>query len=286
MSEIVINVTTSFPELLCAQLDAPNKKKAQEIMTQPGFTLLSQHRQMTTGDVVDSELLLKELLENTTDPAGVRRVLDYWKTRIPELEDAATEVVNYLPQNTLPSASLHFVTGYDIGVATPRGAAINIGHQHFLSDPEEILYYAIHELHHVGFFKHQAFPGLSGLNRPQKLCEVVRYFTQMEGMAVYAAYEMRKDSGRLTTDADYQVFVDSEVARRVGERYREVLSWIPEDGEVESDLIVKVLTTMSSDERLWYRFGALIAWEIDLSLGRGVLVDSIVNPSLFVIPPL
>jgi hypothetical protein len=98
--------------------------------------------------------------------------------------------------------------------------------------------------------------------------------TQLEGMAVHAAYAPRKAAGALGADEDYRVYRDprhaQEVRRAYAARIRQVQA-----GTFSPRLVGEVLTALSSGERLWYRFGALVAREIEARGGRAALVRTI-----------
>ena len=150
-----------------------------------------------------------------------------------------------------------------------------MAHEHFVADPRELFFYAIHELHHVGFMNHRPIADLSCMADPDCLRDAVRYFTQLEGMAVHSAYAPRKKGEQLEGDDDYLVYTDKDEAKRVIERYNEVLA-LCDEGEPGA-----VLEPMSSGERLWYRYGALMAWRLEQQEGIETLVGSIVEPRMF-----
>jgi hypothetical protein len=120
------------------------------------------------------------------------------------LEDS----LRYLPQGFRFHGSLFLTFGYDIGVAISPTASLNCAHPHFKGHPRELIYYAIHELHHVGFMTYQPPPKLSELKTCADLLRLVQYSTQLEGMGVLAAYERRRQEHALADDGDYVALED------------------------------------------------------------------------------
>jgi hypothetical protein len=171
--------------------------------------------------------------------------------------------------------------GYDIGVAAPPDIILNVGHEHFRQAPSELGFYATHEAHHVGFLAYRPSSRLTDLNDPGRLRELIGYMTHLEGMGVHAAYSPRQRHGGLAADQDYRIYTDDAEADRVVARYFELLAGLPRKGRISDDEVGRVLNAMSSGERVWYRFGALVCRNLERSQGRRALVESIANPTVF-----
>lgn len=170
---------------------------------------------------------------------------------------------------------------YDIGVAAPPDICLNFAHPHFAGAPDELFHYAVREWHHVGFLGLRALPELSQLSDPDVLGRAVRFFTQLEGMAVHAARPIRARTGQLGGDPDYAVYTDAEAGRRVIDRYREVRDNIRGAPPLDSRLISSILGAMSSGERLWYCFGAIASRHIEDRDGPDALIATIRRPEAF-----
>ena len=111
----------------------------------------------------------------------------YWRT-------CRAEADRYLwPRETTPR--LFLTLGYDIGVALPGEASINIAHRYFLDDVEEALYYCVHEIHHSGVLPRHPFPVIREIRTSSELASLVRLSLMVEGTAVYAAWELRRRGG-------------------------------------------------------------------------------------------
>jgi hypothetical protein len=221
------------------------------------------------------------LLENLLGPqsrqaersAACRRCLAYFSG--PMLADPrwVADALRYLPADFRFHGSLFLTFGYDIGVALAPNASLNCTHAHFDDHPRELLYYAIHELHHVGFMDYQRPPKLADVKTCADLLRLVEYSTQMEGMAVLAAYQRRRDDHALADDADYVALEDGNRMRADLERYFRDYRYLEGRGGQLADADAwAVIERMTSGERLWYRVGALMARRIERSNGRAALV--------------
>jgi hypothetical protein len=136
-----------------------------------------------------------------------------------------------------------------------------------------LLYYAIHELHHVGFMVYRPPPKLSGMKTCGDLLRLVEYSTQLEGMAVLAAYQRRAEEHALSDDGDYVALQNESRMRQDEMRYFEDLHYLEHRSPEPADPAAwAVIDRMSSGERLWYRVGARMAQEIEQASGRATLV--------------
>lgn len=194
----------------------------------------------------------------------------------PMLDDPnwVADALRYLPADFRFKGSLFLTFGYDIGVAYPPNASLNGAHGHFEGHPRELLYYAVHELHHAGFMSIQRPPRLSDLKTCRDLLGLVEYSTQLEGMAVLAAWERRRAEKALEADPDYAALEDEARMRTATAAYLRDHDYLKgrRDQPLDADAWA-VIDRMSSGERLWYRVGALMARRIEDRLGRPALVD-------------
>lgn len=87
------------------------------------------------------------------------------------------DALAYLPADFRFRGTLFLTFGYDIGVAFHSNASLNFAHPHFDKHPRELLYYAIHALHHVGFYRYQPAAKLSALKTYADLLGLVEYAT-------------------------------------------------------------------------------------------------------------
>jgi putative zinc-dependent peptidase DUF5700 len=182
--------------------------------------------------------------------------------------------LRYLPGSFRFQGSLFLTFGYDIGVAIGPTASLNCAHPHFKGHPRELMYYAIHELHHAGFMNYQPPPKLSELKTCADLLRLVRYSTQLEGMAVLAAYERRRQEHALAEDGDYVALEDEPRMQREEALYLDDFHYLERRAAQPADANAwAVIDRMSSGERLWYRVGARMAQRIEKLSGRAALVE-------------
>ncbi len=271
----VLRVDLSFAERVLAGAEAP------ELALHPAAAALARHQGMTGNPAPDPRAIVDGLLERQPDKARVAQVLRHWGDRKTELAVAMHDASDYLPSGSPPPEHLYAVTGYDIGVAAPPDVVLNAGHERFLSDPSEGIYYACHEAHHVGFLHHRAMPDLTALGGPGILGQVVDFITQMEGMAVHAAKPLREASGAMDADPDYAVYRSEEKAAEVSAAWKALRARCGTTEPDEGALIGEVLDAMTSGGRLAYMYGAVLSEQIERTRGRAALVASVETPEIF-----
>jgi hypothetical protein len=184
------------------------------------------------------------------------------------------ETLRYLPQGfRFKTASLFLTFGYDIGVAFAPNASLNGASRRFSGHSRELIYYGIHELHHAGFMTYRRPPHFPDLKTCRDLLSAVEYLTQLEGMAVLAAWDRRRVDNALDEDPDYVALQDAErMAKDEVAYFREYDYLAGRGNEPIDDEARAVLERMSGGERLWYRVGALMARRIEGARGRPALV--------------
>ncbi len=224
--------------------------------------------------------LIAEEVDVRTLPQIVRNI-DYARRHVVETDLAQRVALEYLPKGfCYDGASLFFTLGYDMGVAYGTNASVNLAHPHYLADPTEIKYYSIHELHHAGFIaiKNGEMPSLDVKTRGD-MAQLMAYMTHLEGMAVYAALDIRTRQGALDSDGDYRALQDNALMKRYKAEFFDIYRHFTRHPEVEITTEDWQLFGIFARERMAYRVGALIAREIDLKHGRKKLVDTIALPS-------
>jgi Putative zinc dependent peptidase (DUF5700) len=186
------------------------------------------------------------------------------------------DALGYLPADFRFHGTLFLTFGYDIGVAFGPNASLNCTHSHFDDHPRELLYYAIHELHHVGFMAYQKPPKMLDMKSCADLLHLVEYSTQMEGMAVLAAYKRRHEDHALADDPDYVALEDGKrMQADLASYFRDYDYLKSRRTQLADPDAWAIIERMSSGERLWYRIGAYMAQRIEASKGRAVLATLI-----------
>jgi hypothetical protein len=270
---------SSFAKLALAYEVRPDSILVNQIVASPAAEHILRHARNFDYDVPKDSLqnlvtfLLRPASNQPERIQTCKQSLDYFTG--PMLADSAWvgDVLHYLPAEFRFHGSLFLTFGYDIGVAFGPTASLNCTHPHFRNHPRELLYYAIHELQHTGFMHYQPPPRLSDLTTCADLLRLVEYSTQLEGMAVWAAYDRRKQEHALQDDPDYVALLDDARMARDEALYFKDYQYLKTRGDEPADAAAwAAITRMSSGERLWYRVGARMARRIEEMLGTSALV--------------
>jgi Putative zinc dependent peptidase (DUF5700) len=271
-----------FAERALKILDSGSRETIDELAADPAAVHLLNHaRQFNYSLPHDSAVnLVRSLLEGET-AAGekaetCRASLDYFSG--PMLDDPhwVGDVLRYLPPKFRFHGTLFLTFGYDIGVALAPNASLNGAHEHFAGHPRELLYYAIHELHHVGFQSLRPPPRVDAIKTAADVRRFVEYATQMEGLAVAAAWERRSLEEAVGAAGDYVALGDENVMQKEEARYFELYDGLLAEGDPkDADEVLARIDRFSSGDRLWYRVGARMAAAIERKRGRAALVEMI-----------
>ncbi len=266
----------SFARLALQYLQTPDATVLERLANSPAAAHLLQHARNFDYDVPKDStqaLVVQLLAKPKQDIAGCRGSLAYFTGPVLANPQWVNDTLHYLPADFRFHGTLFLIFGYDIGVAFGNSASLNCAHLHFAEHPAELQYYAIHELHHVGFMSYQPPPRLADIKTCSDLLRLVEYSTQLEGMAVLAAYERRRAEKALEGDADYVALQDEARMERNEKLYFDDLHYLEKHGKEPADGAAwAVITRMSSGERLWYRVGARMAQKIEQTSGRAALV--------------
>lgn len=266
-------------ELAIDYFDSPEEGSLESIAATPAAQHLKNHSDRTGYYPADFSALdiTNELLKVAPSQklmTDVKGLIDYAQNNPERQKACIAEAAAYLPDSAQPKYPLYVTWGYDIGVAMDDRASLNFKHRHFLENPEEIWFYCIHEVHHTGVMQIHRMPALSSIATVEELYRFARYATYLEGLAVYSAWEARRDAGAERLDSDYQVLNDSEKREHIVTVYREKLALLENDFEAPlTDAHWQLVEEMSSGDRLWYVTGAEMAAEIDERLGRDRLIE-------------
>ncbi len=254
----------------------------KELIDSPAASFLLRHARQLDYDIPHAtagELVVELLKDSTASSPGTetcRQSLAYFSG--PMLDDPhwVADILLYLPSEFRFAGTLFLTYGYDIGVALAPDASLNGKHRHFAGHPRELVYYAVHELHHVGFMSYQPPPRIDSLKTCAEVYRAAQYLTQLEGMAVWAAYGPRRSAGALDGEEDYIVLRDEARMRRDEKEYFEILDALKRRADAPADAAaLGTIERLSQGERLWYRVGARMAARIEKARGRRALVDLI-----------
>jgi hypothetical protein len=270
----------SFAQLSIAYLQSLDWRILDQLANSPAAAHMLNHARNFDYDVPqDSPTALVSHL--VTPPskhldkiAACQRSIAFFSGAM--LNDAhwVEDSLRYLPGDFRFRGTLFLTFGYDIGVAFGPNASLNCAHPHFQEHLRELRYYAIHELHHAGFMTYHAPPKVSELKTCDDLLRLVEYSTQLEGMAVLAAYQRRREEHALADDGDYVALQDEQRMQRDTASYFEDVHYLRNCANQVADANAwAVIDRMSAGDRLWYRVGARMAQRIEQSAGRAKLID-------------
>lgn len=268
-----------FAETALRLLEQPPGTAATELEASPAMAHLLRHARHWDYDVPkdSARALASHLLDKVRrQPGGVatlRASLDHFNKELKSDPSWAAEVRAFLPSEfRFQGATLYLTCGYDIGVATPGCASLNGAHPRFQGRPRELTYYAIHELHHVGYMAYQPPLRLEDLKTCGDLLRFVEYSAHMEGMAVWTAYGRRERDGALADDGDYVALGDAAALARFEADFFAIHDGLEaRKGTVLTPKDWALLEELAGKNRLWYRVGAKMARDLERAKGRGSL---------------
>jgi hypothetical protein len=273
-----LTLDSAFAQEALRWLDIPNGQSLSKLENAPALAHLLRHARHWDYEVPKESpaALATHLLDKVRKQPGgtatLRASLAHFEGPL-RTDPWASEVLACLPKGfQFKGATLFLTCGYDIGVATLGQASLNGAHPRFQGHPRELTYYAIHELHHVGYMAFHPPLSLGELRTCGDLLRFVEYSAHMEGMAVWAAYARRERDGALGDDGDYVALGDPErMARYVraffaihdGLASRRNAPLTPQDWAL--------LEELAGGDRLWYRVGAQMARDLERTRGRDAL---------------
>jgi hypothetical protein len=237
--------------------------------------LLAHARQFEYSVAKDSgEALVRELLARVAGRReAIRDSVAYFMGPMIDDPHWVADALRYLPADFRFHGDLFLTAGYDIGVALAPHASLNAAHGHFEGHPRELLYYAIHELHHVGFMTYSRPPRIADLRTCADVLHLIEYSTALEGMAVLAARDRRMREQALADDEDYVALADEHRMEQDEARYLQEYDALKRRGVDAADKeALAVIEQMSGGERLWYRVGARMAARLERALGRSATI--------------
>jgi hypothetical protein len=270
-----VEVDLSFIEEALGYLSSPSSARLDKMLRHPAAKGVHSHAARFGNTEKDLAGFWEERLEAVT-PDAVERAqanVGYMAKNTGGFREAFDELMGYIPNDLELRCRLYAVVGYDVGIVSDGDAYLNLGHRVY-ADQRELVYFAMHELHHVAYTHYQPIYSFSDLKTTMDLRRVVMYSTHLEGLAVYAAYEKRRSEDGLN-HVDYRLYGDKSARDRI----------IKECFNIWDDLRSKPVRSFREDDfglierlsgdRLWYVTGLHMAKNIDERLGRETLTETI-----------
>jgi len=274
-----VKIDTSFIVPLLKNLSNPSKDSFIEITKHEAAKKTYSHarRTLNTKQTINSfwKQIMSQLSKKKNLIDYVKQSLTFIHNETDTFDRLLKDLWNEFPEGTNLRSVLYANLGYDIGIVSEGCALINIGHEDFYKNPQEILFISMHELHHVVYTAYNSFFDFTQVHRMNQLCDAVKYFTHMEGLAVYSTLKPRKSANALN-HRDYQLFLDEKARKKRVSEYFDILTNLEIRGNAplhEDDW--NILERMSGRNRLWYVTGTHMAQLIEKKFGHDTLVETI-----------
>ena len=274
-----VRIDTSFIVPLLKYVTKPNNDLLLEITHHDAAKLTHAHAVRFGNTKKTAREFWRDILRGLAKREDlikqVKSSMVYLHNESDTFNDLLKELWNYFPEGTNQRTNLYGILGYDVGIVSEGNALLNLGHSDFDKNPREILFMAMHELHHVVYTSYNTIFSVDDIHSISKLLDIIKYCTHMEGFAVYCTLEGRKAAGALN-NRDYQLFLDDNARKKRVSKFFDILTDLEYRGSGpvhEKDF--KILNLMADKDRLWYVTGAHMAEVIDKSLGREMLNETI-----------
>jgi hypothetical protein len=155
------------------------------------------------------------------------------------------------------------ILGYDMGIGLDGAACLNCNFSGYLEQPQEFLFYLIHECVHVLYERSHRLPGLQAIVSPADWRSYFSLWLQNEGYAVYTPWALRRERNGLA-EGDYQVLADP--SRREAHRQALLSAWQALQGDTQLPL-EQYLAICFGPQRLTYRMGCELIRRIERAYG-------------------
>jgi hypothetical protein len=282
-----VTLETSFLEGILTYFEHPSDAQFSALIAHPAALRVHAHATHWQNTSLDRDSFWAAILEREQNKGveyhqNVRNMIQYLEEHRETLDAALTEVQEYLPSLDL-TCQLYLMLGYDIGIVSQGDALLNMGHPLFHEEPRELIYFAMHEVHHVGYTDLHPIFALDELDTFNDLRTAIQYSTHLEGLAVFAPLRRRLHDQVLTHE-DYPALLNASERKKRVQHFFSIYKALTKSSDrplQERDF--EVFDIMSGQhQRLWYITGAHMAQTIDVILGREALLHTVsAGPSAF-----
>ncbi|MHA1909920.1 MAG: DUF5700 domain-containing putative Zn-dependent protease [Candidatus Thorarchaeota archaeon] len=274
-----VQLDTSFVDICLRLIENEMKGSLEDLIMHPAAIKVHAHAVRFNNTDESIEAFWRNIAEETFNQEMGNRInsaLEFLEKNQGLLATALDEVAEYLPKDLHLGCNLYTMVGYDIGIVSEGSALINIAHPLFKVSPCELIFMAMHEVHHVGYAHYNPIFSFSELERLSDLRDAVRYSTHLEGLAVYAPLRKRVETECLLHE-DYSALMDEEIAEQRSMQYFDLVAELERKSDrTITDDDFRIFEPMSArGKRLWYVTGAYMAKMIDERLGRETLIGTV-----------
>ena len=274
-----IRIDNSFVDICLTLIENEMKDNFDDLIVHPAAMKVHAHAVRFGNTDEPIEVFWRNIADeffNQENGNRINSALEFLEENKGLFASSINEVAEYLPKDLQLECKLYTMVGYDVGIVSEGSALLNIAHPYFEENPCELIFIAMHELHHVGYVHYNPIFSFAELERLSDLKDAVRYSTHLEGLAVYAPLRKRVETGCIVHE-DYSALMDEEIVEQRMMQYFDLVTEL----ERKSDRTITdddfgIFDPMSAKgKRLWYVTGAYMAKMIDERLGRKVLIDTV-----------
>ncbi len=175
---------------------------------------------------------------------------------------ASREVLRVVPEADL-DITVYPIIGYDMGIGLDGSVCMNLNHKSYLSEPNEFLFFMVHECIHVIYERCHRVPALAEVSSPAEWRSYFNLWLQNEGYAVYAPFRLRQALGFLD-ERDYRVLLDAGQLDALRASFLKVLRALESDALLPAE---QYLDYCFGEKRLSYRIGCELVRRIEEHYG-------------------
>lgn len=245
----------------------------QTVFAHPAYQTIAAHAQQfgdgITADDIDRARAgrpspfygLRNLADNISQIQSLLQIIQAHQTEW--LADIANTLHRIFPAEDLEPITVYPVIGYDMGIGLGEAVCLNLNWPGYLAEPQEFLYFIIHECAHVIYERHHRVPSLAEVMTPAQWLAYLKLWLQNEGYAVYTPFRLRQKRGHLA-DRDYMVLADSNQLETHRLAFIKTLAALQQaQPRSQTDYIDFVF----GPRRLTYRLGCELIRQIEVTAG-------------------
>lgn len=254
------NLRFDFSGVALFQEYLAGQASASQVLAHPAYQPVLAHARLFGAGLMPADLEAARQGERSpfygleaidTHQEAIHRLLETLRQEQNAwLQTAERTLSALLPEESL-DIPIYPILGYDMGIGLAGAVCMNCNCRSYLDQPQEFLFYLVHESTHVIYARSHRLPGLQEIRTPAEWRAYFDLWLQYEGYAVYAPLALRQKRDGLG-ERDYQVLVDPEQL----EAHRRALltAW----QTLQSDIPLsreQYLEICFGEQRLTYRMG-------------------------------
>jgi hypothetical protein len=250
-----------------------------DVLEHPAYRVVGEHaRRFSTG------ILAQDIVDAMNGRQSPFYGLENLGTRMPRIESLiATIQVSAEPWSAMMSRELarvstddpadivvYPVIGYDMGVGLAGAVCMNLNCEQYLDEPNEFLFYAIHECVHAVYERGHRVPALREIVTPAEWRSYFNLWFQNEGFAVYGPLRLRTQLAFLR-ERDYMVLSDAARLEELRPALLQILAELQQSRPLARD---EYIERCFGPRRLTYRMGCELVRRIEVTHGQDAVRDA------------